>query len=58
MASLLFITWSECPSCKKIISYNPNHVASITMNGERCQSCHDADEPFEEEEFFKGENEQ
>jgi len=71
---------SECAGCKKIISYNPNHVPSITVDGERCpicRSCHEewnqihrirknleplplhpeAYEPFEDEKFFKGENE-
>lgn len=33
---------SPCASCKRIISYNPNKVPSVRVNGERepvCRSC-------------------
>lgn len=37
------LTHGECAGCQQFISFNPNHVPSITVDGQRepiCKACH------------------
>ncbi len=37
------ITTSNCVACNSLITFNPDHVPSLVVNGQReplCRSCH------------------
>ena len=37
------LTHAPCAACQKLISFNPDHVPSITIDGQRepiCEDCH------------------
>lgn len=46
---MVAIAYSACFGCKKLFSYNPVRVPSITVNGTRepiCQTCVEAANPM------------